>query len=52
VEARSAPGPSKNGLQERFWKNMKINEIWIGRWEVFDGLKPLKVWNRHRFHAF
>jgi hypothetical protein len=23
VEARSAPGPSKNGPRERFWNNLK-----------------------------
>ena len=35
-----------------FEQTWKINEILMGKWEVFDGLKPLKVWNCHRFHGF
>ena len=43
MEARSTPGPSKNGPRERFWKNMKNNESSIGNWKVFYTKKLLKV---------
>ena len=33
-----------------FGQTWKINEILIGKWKVFDGLKPLKVCSCRRFH--
>jgi hypothetical protein len=44
--------PLKTLSGSGFVKTRKINEILIGKWEVLDGLKPLKVWNCHRFHDF
>ena len=51
-EARSAPGPSKNGLREGFGKNMKINEKRTGKREVLGEENMPKPCKGHRFQGF
>ena len=47
VEARSAPGPSKNGPRERFWKNTILYWNFDGKmrdlWGICDPPEPLKL---------